>query len=167
MTELHNRARGKFVMMLLTLVWLSACQSKQDPMDIAELAEFATRYAEAWSGQDPKAFASFYAETGSLTINDGAPSMGRDAVEQTAREYMSAFPDMVVRMVELSRDGERVNFYWHWTGTNTGPGGTGATVDLKGYEQWTLDDDGLILESLGHLDEAEYQRQLNAAGPNY
>lgn len=167
MTELHNRARGKFVMMLLTLVWLSACQSKQDPMDIAELAEFATRYAEAWSGQDPKAFASFYAETGSLTINDGAPSMGRDAVEQTAREYMSAFPDMVVSMVELSRDGERVNFYWHWTGTNTGPGGTGATVDLKGYEQWTLDDDGLILESLGHLDEAEYQRQLNAAGPNY
>jgi hypothetical protein len=35
-------------------------------------------------------------------------------------------------------------------------------VDLKGHEQWTLDDDGLILESLGHLDETEYQRQLNA-----
>jgi uncharacterized protein (TIGR02246 family) len=136
-------------------------------MDIAELAEFATRYAEAWSGQDPTAFASFYAENGSLTINDGVPSVGRDAVEQTARDYMSAFPDMVVTMVELSRDGERVNFYWHWTGTNTGPGGTGATVDLKGYEQWTLDDDGLILESLGHLDEAEYQRQLTAADPRY
>lgn len=165
MTGLHHRTRGKFVMMFLTLVWLSACQSKQDPMDIAELAEFATRYAEAWSGQDPKAFASFYAETGSLTINDGVPSVGRDAVEQTARDYMSAFPDMVVRMVELSRDGERVNFYWHWTGTNTGPMGTGNKVDLKGYEQWTLDDDGLILESLGHLDEAEYQRQLNAADP--
>ena len=167
MTELHSRARNKIVMMLLTLVCLSACQSKQEPMDIAELAEFATRYAEAWSGQDPKAFASFYAETGSLTINDGVPSVGRDAVEQTAREYMSAFPDMLVRMVELSRDGERVNFYWHWTGTNTGPGGTGATVDLKGYEQWTLDEDGLILESLGHLDEAEYQRQLTAADPQY
>ena len=94
-------------MLFLALVWLSACQSKQEPMDIAELAEFATRYAEAWSGQDPKAFASFYAENGSLTINDGAPSVGRDAVEQTAREFMTAFPDMVVRMVELSRDGER------------------------------------------------------------
>jgi hypothetical protein len=31
-----------------------------------------------------------------------------------------------------------------------------------GYEQWTLDDDGLILQSLGHYDEAEYQRQLSA-----
>ena len=167
MTELHSRTRGKIVMLFLTLVWLSACQSKQEPMDIAELAEFATRYAEAWSGQDPKAFASFYAETGSLTVNDGVPSVGRDAVEQTAREYMNAFPDMVVRMVELSRDGERVNFYWHWTGTNTGPGGTGNVVDLKGYEQWVLDEDGLILESLGHLDEAEYQRQLTAADPQY
>ncbi len=159
MTDLHRKT---CVLMCLSLVLLTACQSKQEPMDIAELAEFATRYAEAWSGQDPEAFASFYAENGSLTINDDEPSVGRDAVEQTAREFMNAFPDMVVRMVELSRDGDRVNFYWHWTGTNTGPGGTGNAVDLKGYEQWTLDDDGLILESLGHLDEAEYQRQLTA-----
>ncbi len=152
--------------MCLTLVLLTACQSKQEPMTLAELTGFATRYAEAWSGQDPKAFATFYAENGSLTINDGAPSVGRDAVEQTARDFMTAFPDMVVRMVELSRDGNQVSFYWHWTGTNTGPGGTGNAVDLKGYEQWILDDDGLILESLGHLDEAEYQRQLTAGAEN-
>jgi hypothetical protein len=36
-------------------------------------------------------------------------------------------------------------------------------VDLRGFEKWALDDDGLILESLGHYDEAEYQRQLHAA----
>jgi hypothetical protein len=33
---------------------------------------------------------------------------------------------------------------------------------VRGYEQWTLDEDGLILQSLGHLDDSEYQRQLNA-----
>ena len=74
---------------------------------------------------------------------------------------MEAFPDMVVRLVELRKTDGYVEFHWHWTGTNTGPGGTGNAVDLEGYEQWTLDDDGLILESCGYLDEAEYQRQLH------
>jgi hypothetical protein len=56
----------------------------------------------------------------------------------------------------------QVIFHLHWTGTNTGPGGTGNAVDLRGFEEWTLDGNGLILESRGHYDEAEYQRQLNA-----
>jgi hypothetical protein len=76
---------------------------------------------------------------------------------------MSAFPDMVVSLVEVERQGERVIFRWHWTGTNIGPGGTGNAVDLTGYELWTLDAGGRIKESLGHLDEAEYQRQLNGS----
>jgi hypothetical protein len=46
------------------------------------------------------------------------------------------------------------------TGTNTGPGGTGKAVRISGYEEWTLGADGLIATSLGHFDEAEYQRQL-------
>jgi hypothetical protein len=75
---------------------------------------------------------------------------------------MSAFPDMVVKLVELRQVNNQVQFHWHWTGTYTGPGGNGNAVDLRGYEQWTLDDDGLILQSLGHYDETEYQRQLNA-----
>lgn len=75
---------------------------------------------------------------------------------------MSAFPDMVVKLVELQRLDDQLQFHWHWTGTNTGPGGNGNAVDLRGFEQWTLDDDGLIIQSLGHYDEAEYQKQLNA-----
>ena len=127
-----------------------------------ELTEFATRYAAAWSSQDPEIFASFYAENGLLRINEGEPSVGRDAVTETARSFMSAFPDMVVKLIELRPIDNQVQFHWQWAGTNTGPGGNGNAVDLRGYEQWTLDDDGLILQSLGHYDEAEYQRQLNA-----
>lgn len=130
-------------------------------MHTPELTEFAKRYATAWSSQDPVAFGMFYAENGLLKVNDGEPSVGRAAVVATARAFMTAFPDMVVRLVELRRTGEQVEFHWHWTGTNTGPGGTGNAVDLRGYEVWTLGDDGLIVESLGHYDEAEYQRQLN------
>jgi len=131
-------------------------------MDITDLTEFATRYAAAWSSQDASALASFYAKNGSLTVNDGEPSVGRDAVEQKAREFMTGFPDMVVRLVELHQEDGHIIFHWHWTGTNTGPEGTGNAVDLNGYEEWSIDSDGRILESLGHYDETEYQRQLNA-----
>jgi steroid delta-isomerase-like uncharacterized protein len=127
-----------------------------------DLTEFANRYAAAWSSQDPVAFASFYSENGSFSINDGEPSVGRDEIRETAHGFMTSFPDMVVRLVELRRTDDSVEFHWHWTGTNTGPGGTGNSVDLRGYEQWTLDGDGLILESRGNMDDAEYQRQLNA-----
>ena len=129
---------------------------------MTDLKALATRYAAAWSSQDPLAFAAFYAENGSLRINDGEPSVGRQQIAETAGSFMANFPDMLIRLVELKQTDECVEFHWRWTGTNTGPGGTGNAVDLVGYEQWTLDADGLIVESLGHRDEAEYERQLNA-----
>ena len=129
---------------------------------MSALTEFARRYAQAWSGQDPAALASFFAEDGALRINEGEPAVGRAAIAETARGFMSAFPDMRVRLVVLRQTGGHVEFHWHWTGTNTGPGGTGNAVDLRGYERWTLDPDGLIQESHGHMDDAEYQRQLSA-----
>ncbi|MCW8925954.1 MAG: nuclear transport factor 2 family protein [Xanthomonadales bacterium] len=149
------------VSIVFSLGLLFASQTHAQDSDMHELTTFAERYAAAWSSQDPQQFASFYAKNGVLQINDGEPSIGRDAVTETARSFMSAFPDMVVKLVELRRVDDQVQFHWRWTGTNTGPGGNGNAVDLRGYEQWILDDDGLILKSLGHYDEAEYQRQLN------
>ena len=160
--EMEGKIRSTFVAASLSIVLLASCVSKEESMDMTEVTEFATQYAAAWSSQDPVVFAAFYADNGSLTVNDGEPSVGRDAVEQTARDYMTAFPDMVVRQVEVRQKGDHVIFHWHWTGTNTGPDGTGNAVDLKGYEEWTIDSDGLILKSLGHFNEAEYQRQLNS-----
>jgi uncharacterized protein (TIGR02246 family) len=152
---------------ILALVFLSsglfvACQQDTQESDLIELNEFAMRYAAAWSSQDPERLASFYAVNGILQIIEGDPSVGRGAVTETARRFMSAFPDMVIDLVELRREGDEVQFHWHWTGTYTGPGGNGNAVDLRGYEQWTLDDNGSIRQSLGHYDENEYQRQLHA-----
>ena len=135
-----------------------------EPLGSENLVPFARRYAAAWSGQDPDALASFYAEDGTFRINDSEPSIGRDAIAATARSFMTSFPDMVVRLVETHRDGDYVHFHWRWTGTNKGPGGTGNAVDLTGYEQWRFDGQGLIMETRGHMDDSEYQRQLNA-GP--
>ena len=142
--------------------FLSSCQPEMEQSETTDLTDFATHYAAAWSSQDPVELASFYAENGSLRINDGEPSIGREAITETARGFMTAFPDMVVRLVELRRTDDYVEFHWHWTGTNTGPGGTGNAVELRGYERWTLDEDGKIVESFGQFDDAEYQRQLNA-----
>jgi steroid delta-isomerase-like uncharacterized protein len=129
-------------------------------MNRLELKDFAARYAEAWSGQNPKKFASFYAENGSLTVNSGVPSVGRTAIAAKAKEFMDAFPDMIVKMDAVSQEGRHVTFHWTWSGTNTGPGGNGKTVRISGYEEWTFGADGLIVESRGHYDEAEYQRQM-------
>lgn len=144
----------------------TACTSRTASMKQAFLTDFATRYAAAWSSQDAAKLASFYAENGSLTVNAGVPSVGRAAITATARGYMTAFPDMVVKLDSLSQDGSHAIFHWTWTGTNTGPGGTGKPVHLSGYEQWTIGADGLIAESKGHYDEAEYQRQLKAGPPS-
>jgi len=134
-------------------------------MNQTALTNFATRYAAAWSSQNPVSLASFYDENGSLTVNGAAPSVGRTAISETARGFMTAFPDMVVKMDRISQDGSHAIFRWIWTGTNTGPGGTGKSVRITGHEEWTIGADGLIVESKGHYDEAEYQRQLKSGAP--
>jgi hypothetical protein len=134
-------------------------------MNHAQLTDFATRYASAWSSQVPDSLAAFYTENGSLQVNAGTPAVGRDAVRATAQGFMTAFPDMVVRMDSIVQAGTTATFHWIWTGTNTGPGGTGKAVRMTGYEQWTFAPDGLIAQSLGHYDEAEYQRQLKEGVP--
>ena len=131
-------------------------------MDAAVLRQFATNYTAAWCSQDAASVASFFAEHGALTINAGNPSIGRTAITAAAQGFMTAFPDMVVRMDELNLDGGHVVYHWTLTGTNTGPGGTGQAVRFSGYEEWTIGADGLIAESQGHFDEAEYQHQLQA-----
>jgi len=127
-----------------------------------ELNDFATRYAAAWSSRNPANVAAFYSDRGTLTVNEGMPSVGRAAITETVRGFMTAFPDMVVKMDHVSQDGGHAIFRWTWTGTNTGPGGTGKSVRISGYEEWTIGADGLIAESNGHYDEAEYQRQLKS-----
>lgn len=129
-------------------------------MDVEKLKEFGTKYTAAWCSQDPASVAAFFAEGGSLKINDGAPAVGRTAVTAAAQGFMTAFPDMVVAMDSVMLDGGRAVYRWTLSGTNTGPGGTGKAVRISGYEEWTFGTDGLIMESKGHFDEADYNRQL-------
>ena len=128
--------------------------------DRPELHAFASRYAKAWCSQDPEKVAAFFAERGSISINNGPPAVGRAAIAKEAQAFMTTFPDMIVRMDKVVRDEEGTKFHWTLTGTKTGPNGTGKKVRISGYELWKIDNDRLIAESKGHFDSAEYERQL-------
>ena len=128
--------------------------------DMEQLDEFAQRYAKAWCSQDSESVAAFFAENGSISINNGPPAIGRAAIAREAQAFMTTFPDMIVTMDNLEAQPNATAFHWTLTGTNTGPGGTGKRVRISGYELWKIDNDGLIAESKGHFDSAEYERQL-------
>ena len=124
------------------------------------LKEFAKRYAKAWCSQNPDSVAAFFAERGSISINNGPPAVGRAAIATEAEAFMTMFPDMIVTFDKLEPRGDRTAFHWTLTGTNSGLGGTGNRVQISGYELWKIDNDGLIRESKGNFDSAEYKRQL-------
>src|SRR5579871_4126531 len=125
-----------------------------------QLRAFAQRYTTAWCSQDPATVADHYAPTGSLTINGGPPAVGRAAVTEVARSFMTAFPDMQVLMDDIVVGDRGTEYHWTLVGTNSGPGGTGNRVRISGFEEWTIGRDGLIASSLGHFDEGEYARQV-------
>jgi steroid delta-isomerase-like uncharacterized protein len=129
-------------------------------MELPRLKEFAARYTAAWCSKDPAKVSAFFGERGSLQINKDSPSVGRAAITAAAQAFMTALPDMVVKMNDVDFEGVHAIYRWTLTGTNTGPGGGGKAVRIRGYEEWEIGADGLIAESKGHFDEAEYQRQL-------
>lgn len=144
---------------VLVFVELGACTTGVTTMKNEKLNEFATQYTAAWNSQDPGSVAAFFAEGATLSVN-GSPATGREAITGVARGFMTGFPDMVLLMEKLEFHPDQADFHWTFIGTNTGPGGTGNTVHFSGFEEWTIGEDGLIAQSMGHFDADEYQHQL-------
>lgn len=125
-----------------------------------DLEVFAKSYAQVWCSQRPNFVSYFFSEDGVLQINDGSPAEGTEAITNVAKGFMEAFPDMVVSMDSLITKSDKTRFYWTLTGTNNGTNGTGNKVNISGFEEWTINDKGLIQKSNGYFDEKEYKRQL-------
>lgn len=163
--EMYEKHDGKWTLMAVASTDRpGAADSTRDlTMTPTQVREFATRYTAAWCSHEPQRVAEFFAERGSLTINRGAPAVGRAAIAAAAQGFMTAFPDLVVVMDSLETTGPAVRYHWTLTGANTGPGGTGRPVRISGYEEWTFGPDGRIARSLGHFDEVAYRAQLEGA----
>jgi hypothetical protein len=64
---------------------------------------------------------------------------------------------MIVTFDKLEPRGDRTAFHWTLTGRYAG---TGDHVRISGYELYKINNTGLIAESSGHFEAAEYERQL-------
>ncbi|HLY19263.1 MAG TPA: ester cyclase [Bryobacteraceae bacterium] len=131
--------------------------------------DMARGYTAAWCSRDPASVAAFFAPNGSLRVNHDPPAVGRNAITGVARGFMNAFPDLAIHMEDLLAQNGRIVYRWSLTGVNSGPGGAGRRVRIHGFEVWKIGADGLIAESQGHFDAADYQRQVERgpAMPRY
>ena len=143
---------------LIILTMMTGCKSDKSEYD--QMVEFGQKYTDAWNSKQPEKMASFYAEDGILTVNNGTPAVGRKQLAETAQSYMEAFPDIELTMDSLTVENGTYRYYWTFKGTNNGPNGTGNKVDFSGFEEWAMNDQSLVQKSIGTYDAEDYQRQL-------
>ncbi len=130
-------------------------------IDPTKLRELARSYTAAWCSGDAARVAVHYLPDGWLRINDGEAARGRSAIASSAQEFMTTFPDLRVVMDDLVMTSDGAEFHWTLVGTHKGPGGSGNRVRISGFEVWKTAEEGLIAQSQGHFDAAEYRRQLD------
>jgi len=150
----------KFILSGTIILTIIGCKNQKSDYD--KMVNFGKDYTSAWNSNDPAKVASFYALDGTLTVNQGTPAEGREALTNLVNSYMEAFPDMELTMDSLVADGDTYRYHWRFIGTFSGPGGNGNIVDFVGFELWTMNAEGLVQKSIGTYDSEDYNRQLNA-----
>jgi hypothetical protein len=128
--------------------------------DLKSLREFAERFAAAWSSQNAASVAALYSPRGTRSGNGAAPTVGRSAIEVAVQQFMTSFPDLRITLDDVMVVGGNPEIHWALTGVNSGPGGTGQRVSIKGIEEWRMGKDGLIEESRNHFSIANFRRQM-------
>jgi len=128
-----------------------------DPMIIAKTA---TDYTAAWNTKSPEAVASFYAQDGGITINQGAPWSGRDRVRDMAAGFFQDVPDLTLTCDDVRVSGNHVLFLSTFVGHDAG---TGNPLRVQGWEEWDLNAEGLVQTSKGWFDAEAYARQANGS----
>ena len=128
-------------------------------MNPEEVRDFAEGYTAAWCSGDPAEVARHYAPEGSLTINDGTPSVGYEDITAAAKAFMDAFPDLTVLFDDLQAGPYGQEYHWTLDGTHSE---TGNHVRVSGYELWDLGD-SIIRMSRGYYNQQGYDVRFPAA----
>jgi steroid delta-isomerase-like uncharacterized protein len=94
----------------------------------------------------------------------GMPLQGKAALEQAVRAYLTAFPDLRMKVISYTIDGPRLAQEWISTGTHQGElmgmGPTGRWVENYGALVVTCDEDGLVIEGAVYWNPLTMFRQL-------
>src|SRR3954451_17875903 len=94
----------------------------------------------------------------------GLPMQATAALEQAAQAYMTAFPDLHVKVNSYTVDGPRLAQEWTSTGTHRGEimgiPPTGRWVQTFGALVTTSDDNGQVIEGSVYWNPMEMMRQL-------
>lgn len=120
------------------------------------MEDFAEQYTAAWNSGVPERVAAHFGEEGWLRVNGGDPARGRAAIAALAQGFFEAFPDLALSCDGVKEDGGLVVYAWTLRGTNAA---TGRRVEISGQEVWKMGGDGLVAESEGSFDAADYARQ--------
>ncbi len=119
-------------------------------------------YTAAWNSGNPEAVADHYAPDKGITINRGENQFGRDAIIAMAGGFMSSFPNLKLTRDFVRFAGDHAIFGWTLEGHHSD---TGNLVKASGWEEWELDDNCRITNSLGWFDAMDYERQVAGQVP--
>ena len=113
-------------------------------------------YTAAWNTGQPNAVARFFAVDGVIIINNGSPWQGRCGVAQMAAGFYADVPDLRLTCDGLRAAGDHLAYLWTFGRTHAR---TGNWLSVVGWEEWDLNEAGLVKLSRGWFDGDDYTRQ--------
>jgi steroid delta-isomerase-like uncharacterized protein len=89
-------------------------------MSRQDIVALFDRRSAAWTAKDAHALAALHAEHGTVASPTGGALEGRQEIERIYQVWLSAFPDIQVKVEDLIIDGNRAVELSHLTGTHAG-----------------------------------------------
>lgn len=123
----------------------------------SELEDLAQRYTAAWNSKVPENVAAFHVPSSRIVINRGEPSEGHDGLTAMAAGFHAEVPDLHLTCDGIRGAGSHVVYIWTFTGHHAE---TGNPLNVKGWEEWELNDEMKVTSALGWFDGEDYDRQV-------
>ena len=125
--------------------------------EIRDIEQLAKAYTAAWNTGKPHNVAGYFAESGEIVINRGAPWRGRSSIAEMAAGFFADVPDLKLTCDGVRCAGSHVVYLRTFTGHAAG---TANSLTVRGWEEWDLGDDLKVNSSRGWYDALDYARQV-------
>ncbi len=125
-------------------------------MTLDRLRSIAASYTEAWNSGQPESVAAFFSPDGTISINGGEPWRGIEGVANMAAGFFADVPDLRLVCDDVRASGNHAVYLWTFTGTHAT---TKRELTVSGWEEWDMDQTGLIGRSCGSFNSEDYARQ--------